>query len=85
MQKKLTPVEDGIWKFQRCNQHTFECEYMYIFQFTIEDNIGKSNVTAFQDVVEQIIGIPTLNISEYGYEGNTKETTTIFFKIFFNR
>ena len=83
--KKLTPIEDGIWKCQRCNQRTFECEYRYIFQFNIAYHIGKYDLTAFQDVVEQIIDIHALKFSEYGYEGNTKETTTIFSKIFFNR
>ena len=83
--KKLTLIEDGIWKCQRCNQCGFECEYRYIFQFTIEDNTGKADATTFQDVAEQIIDIPSFKLSEYGYEGNTKETTTIFSKFFFNR
>ena len=83
--KKLTSIEDGIWKCQRCNQHAFECEYKYIFQFNIAYHTGKAYVTAFQDVAEQIIGIPALKFSKYGYEGNTKETTTIFSKLFVNR
>ena len=81
---KLTPIEDGIWKCQRCNQRTFECEYRYIFQFNIAYHIGKYDLTAFQDVVEQIIDIHALKFSEYGYEGDTKETTTIFSNLFFN-
>ena len=63
---------------QRCKQQVYECEYMYIFQFHIEYDTDKVNVTAFQDVVEQIIGVPTLQLYEYGYQGNTKETTNIF-------
>ena len=81
---KLTPIEDGIGKCQRCNQHTFESEYRYIFQFNIAYHIGKYDLFAFQDVVEQIIDIHALKFSKYGYEGDTKETTTIFSKIFFN-
>ena len=70
---------------ERCNQRAFECEYRYIFQFTIEENTWKADVTAFQDVANQVIGITALKLSEYGYQGKTKETTTIFSKLFFNR
>ena len=46
--------------------------------------MDKVNVTEFQDVAEQIIGLPSLQIYEYGYEGKTEETTNIFAKLFFN-
>ena len=69
---------------QRCKQQVYECEYMYIFQFNIEDDTDKFNVIAFQDVAEQIIGVPALQLYEYGYEGKTEETTNIFAKLFFN-
>ena len=82
--KKLTPIEHGVWNFQRCNHHVYECEYRYIFQFCIEDQTSKINVTAFQDVAKQLIGIPTHKLFDYGYEGNTEETTNIFAKLFFN-
>ena len=82
--KRLIPIEDGIWHCERCNQQVYECEYRYIFQFNIEDDTNKVNVIAFQDVAEQIIGIPTLQLYEYGYQGKTKETTNIFSKLFFN-
>ena len=62
----------------------YECEYRYIFQFNIEDDTDKFNVIAFQDVAEQIIGVPALQLYEYGYEGKTKDTTNIFAKLFFN-
>ena len=84
MQKKITPIEDGILHYERCNQQVYECEYRYIFKFNIEDDTYKVNVIAFQDVAKQIIGIPPLQLYEYGYEGNTEETTNIFAKIFFN-
>ena len=45
--KKLTPIEYGIWNCERCNQQVYECEYRYIFQFNIEDDTNKVNVTAF--------------------------------------
>ena len=82
--KKITPIEDGIWNCERCNQQVYECEYKYVFQFKIEDDIDKVNVIAFQYVAEQIIGVPALQVYEYGYQGKTEETTNIFAKLFFN-
>ena len=55
--KKLTPIEDGIWHCESCNQQVYECEYRYIFQFNIEYQTSKINATAFQDVAKHIIGI----------------------------
>jgi replication factor A1 len=82
--KKLTPIEDGVWNCQRCNQHVFECEYRYIFQFSIEDQTRKINVTAFQEAAEQLIGISAEKLYEYEYEANTKKITDIFGKLFFH-
>ena len=67
-----------------CNQHVYECEYKYIFQFSIEYQTININVTAFQDVAEQLIKIRCHKLFDYGYAGNTEETTNVFSKLFLN-
>jgi replication factor A1 len=47
--KKVTTTEEGQWHCQRCNQTISECDYRYMFHFTIEDHTGTTNVIAFQE------------------------------------
>ena len=60
---------------------THEASSYYIVQSYI---IRIIDVTAFQEVAEQIIGVLALQLYEYGYEGKTEETTKTFEKLFFN-
>jgi replication factor A1 len=83
--KKVTTTEEGNWYCQRCNQTFVECDYRFIFHFTIEDHTGTTNVTTFQEVAETLIKILVRQLYALIEEENNNETTKVFGNLFFNK
>ncbi|CAO2819718.1 unnamed protein product [Amaranthus hypochondriacus] len=60
--KKVTNNGDGTWRCDKCDQTVNECDYRYILQLQIQDHTATTWATGFQEVGEEIMGIPAKDL-----------------------
>ncbi|WOG85358.1 hypothetical protein DCAR_0104546 [Daucus carota subsp. sativus] len=84
--KKVINNGDGTWRCERCDQSVEECDYRYILQFQIQDHTGLTWVTGFQEIGDEIFGIPAKDLYMMKNEDQDDEKFSEYVrKILFNK
>ncbi|KAK4800408.1 hypothetical protein SAY86_020895 [Trapa natans] len=84
-QKKVTNNGDGKYRCDRCDQCVDECDYRYILQLQIQDHTGLTWVTAFQELGEEIVGVPAKEMFQLRTEGEDERFAIIFRRAIFTK
>lgn len=66
--KKVTRLASGNWFCDRCDKEFEECDYRYLLQAQVQDHMGLTWVTAFQESGEEILGCSAKELYMLKYE-----------------
>jgi replication factor A1 len=73
--KKVTDMNDGTWRCERCNVSHERPEYRYIMQVNVCDHSGQMWLSCFDDVGRIIMGMSADELTELTEEDEAKRAT----------
>ncbi|EME81073.1 uncharacterized protein MYCFIDRAFT_29007 [Pseudocercospora fijiensis CIRAD86] len=76
--KKVTEVDNGSWRCEKCEKNWDAPKYRYIMSVNVSDHTGQLWLSCFDDVGQAMLGMPANELMVAKEEGDEKRVTDAF-------
>lgn len=76
--KKVLEVEEGNWRCEKCDKSWPSPKYRYIISVNVSDHTGQIWLSCFDEVGQQILGMPANDLMAMKEEGDDKRVSEAF-------
>ncbi|CAK1366978.1 unnamed protein product [Cercospora beticola] len=76
--KKVIEVEEGNWRCEKCDKSWPAPKYRYIMSVNVSDHTGQIWLSCFDEVGQQVLGMPANDLMAMKEEGDDKRVSDAF-------